>query len=109
MALVAALVLLGACNGNPEERLLRAAERAVTDDFDSNAIVKFEDVKGVARSHLACGHVTVHDSGGRLKSEKDFVFKEGKVIYDDNPTYPRSVIECYEEMDADKGNKLNGL
>ena len=105
LVLTATFALLAACNiGNPEQRLIHAAEEAVTDDIDSGSAVKFEDVKGVASSHLACGHFIVRDSRGHVTNEKDFVYKDGKTIYDDNPTYPSSVIECYEELDTTEGN-----
>ncbi len=86
---VAGLALLGACAQQPrtDRELTARAQEAV--DRTLGAQAQFSLMEAVVAQQIACGHAVAAGKPGQ-----DFVYRDGKVILDNDPDFDAAAIAC---------------
>jgi len=85
---------IAACTHQPrtDEELAGEAQHAVDDHFDVQG--KFSLMEAVASRNIACGHVAATEVPGHGDVDQDFVYRDGRLIMDDDPDYDSAAIAC---------------
>lgn len=91
---ICGLVALAACSGQPDTDggLAAVARQAVNHRLGRQAT--FSQIESTAVEHIACGHAVIPGPGGRAAAEQDFVYRDGRLIMDDDPDFDTAASAC---------------
>lgn len=80
--------MLSACSGQPrtDEELTGRAQQAVDRKLGIQA--RFSIVEATVSQQLACGHASAETVS------RDWVYRDGKVILDDDPDFDDAAVQC---------------
>jgi hypothetical protein len=89
LIILACLTALGGCSRQPrtDEELAADAQRAVNRELGDQA--RYSLMESSIAQGIACGQAT----GSRIGA-RDFVYRDGKVILDDNPAFDAAAVQC---------------
>ena len=89
--MLAGLVLIGGCSGAPrtDQQLTARAQQAV--DRSLGVQATFSLMEASVAQQIACGHAVAANSGA---SGQDFVYRDGKVILDNDPDFDAAAVQC---------------
>jgi hypothetical protein len=88
------LAFLGACSNQPQTdaELTAQAQRAV--DRKLSAQATFSEMEATVARQIACGHASVAGSASRAPLNQDFVYRDKRLIMDDDPDFDGAAIQC---------------
>lgn len=86
---IACLIGLAGCSGQPhtDAELIAQAQRAVNRKLAIQG--QFSLMESAIAQKIACGHVGTPGTDGR-----DFVYRDGKLILDDDPDFDDAAVQC---------------
>ncbi len=88
--------MLSACQGKPrtDEELTSRAQEAV--DRNLGVQAQFSLMEATVAQQIACGHAAAPG-----KSEQDFVYRDGRVILDNDIDFDAAAAKCDEAVAGD--------
>lgn len=91
---VAGLLILAACSHHPrtDRELQGEAQQAVDRKLGIQAT--FSLMESIAAQNIACGHASAPEAPGGGAVDRDFVYRDRRVILDDDPDFDQAAVAC---------------
>ena len=96
------LMAMAACSSRPATDAALASEAQHAVESKLGAQGEFSLMESVVTQNIACGHVTASSVSGRGNVDQDFVYRDRRLIMDDDPDFDSAALAC--DMAAGGGN-----
>jgi len=99
------LIAVTACSSRPTTDAALATEAQHAVDSKLGAPGEFSLMESVVAQNIACGHVTAAGVSGRGNVDQDFIYRDRRLIMDDDPDFDSAALAC--DMAAGGGNSAD--